>query len=412
LAGYPAFEGSEDVLIAIASKPGAAGALDDVLVRELAHLLERSNRMDALTAFLDAAEERGVKREQIGFPAAAGALREGHPEEAKRLLLGQAPETDPRHWHWLMARIADALDDPPTAFAEAESMNRSVNDYEQWRARAAAHIDFLRNRVSRITPQWAAQLPRAVPDNRGNPAFLVGFPRSGTTLLDTFLMGHPETHVFEEVPFIEAARKAVGDIYDLRWSPSDVPTARDAYFAEVERHSEPVSDGLIVDKFPLNMFAAPFIHALFRDAPFIFVQRHPCDCVLSCFLQDFALSDSTACFLDIGDSAAFYDAAMQVWTRSREVLPLRTHVIVYEELVADPDATLRPLIDFLGLEWRDDLLDHRATAKTRGDIGTPSYHQVTQPLTRAPSNRWRRYEKQLEPVLPVLLPWAERLGYD
>ena len=409
LAGQPAFDDSTDALIAIASKRNARGELDTALVRELAQLLERSNRMDALAAFLDAAEARGAKREQIGYPAAASALRHGEPQEAKRLLLGQPPETDPVRWHWLMARIAEALDDPATAFAEAEAMNRSINDYEQWRARGAAHIDYLRGLASTFTPRWAAQFRTAIPDGRRSPTFLVGFPRSGTTLLDTFLMGHPETHVFEEVPLLEAARKAIGGVDDL--SETKLSKARDAYLAEAERHAGPDFDGLIVDKFPMNMVAVHFLHALFPDAPVIFAQRHPCDCVLSCFMQGFALSDSTACFLDIGDAAAFYDAAMQVWTRSREVLPVRVHAIVYEELVADPGAQLRPLIDFLGLEWREELLDHRATAKARGEISTPSYHQVTQPLTRAPSGRWRRYEKQLEPVLPVLLPWAERLGY-
>ena len=96
---------------------------------------------------------------------------------------------------------------------------------------------------------------------------------------------------------------------------------------------------------------------------------------------------------------------------SCEALPLTIHTLVYEDLVSDPEAALKPLIDFLGLEWRAELLDHRATAKSRGAIITPSYDQVVQPLNKAPSGRWRRYEEQLAPVLPVLLPWAERLGY-
>jgi hypothetical protein len=93
------------------------------------------------------------------------------------------------------------------------------------------------------------------------------------------------------------------------------------------------------------------------------------------------------------------------------LLQIRVHTVVYEELVVDAEAVLRPAIEFLGLHWKPELLDHRATAKARGRINTPSYNQVTQPLTRAASGRWRRYEKQLAPVLPVLLPWAERLGY-
>ena len=408
IAGANDLQGLVDILIGIATAPTGG---DIAPLRELAQLLDRANRLAELESLLTFAEARGVPRDQFGYPAAADALRNGKPEDARRMLLNQPPETDPIRWHWLMGRIADAVGDAETAFTEAEAMNRSVYDYQQWRARAAAHIDFLRKLASTITPEWGKQLQGASADGRRVPAFLVGFPRSGTTLLDTFLMGHPHTHVFEEVPLIGAAQAVLGDILDPLRSPDQLAKARDAYFAEAARHIKPGFDGLIVDKFPLNMVAAPFIYALFPGAPIIFAQRHPCDCVLSSFMQGFALSESMACFLDIHDSAAFYDATMRVWTNCKRALPLSTHTIVYEDLIAKPEASLRPLIDFLGLDWRDELLDHRATAVARGGIGTPSYNQVTQPLSRAATGRWKRYEKQLEPVLPVLLPWAERLGY-
>jgi hypothetical protein len=166
-----------------------------------------------------------------------------------------------------------------------------------------------------------------------------------------------------------------------------------------------------IDKMPLNPLAMPDAHCLFPDARIVFVQRHPCDAVLSCFMQGFALNDATACFLDLVDAAAAYDAIMTMWLRSRELLPLTVHTLVYERLVAAPEDELRPLVDFLGLEWQAQMLDHRATARGRGAIGTPSYDQVVEPLSQGPSGRWRRYEKQIEPVLPVLLPWAEQLGY-
>jgi len=168
---------------------------------------------------------------------------------------------------------------------------------------------------------------------------------------------------------------------------------------------------VVVDKLPLNMLGLPLIYALFPDARLIFAQRHPCDVVLSGFMQGFALNDAMACFLDITDAADFYDAAMGLFWKTRELLPLAFHTLVYEQLVADPEAALRPAIEFLALEWRPGVLDHQATARARGAISTPSYTQVVQPLSKAPSGRWRRYEKQLEPVLPRLLPWAERLGY-
>ena len=401
-----------EALVAMARRPGADD-IDVDLLRELARLLERTSRLDPLRSLLAHAETLGIARDRLGYPAAAVALKDGQPDEARQLLLADSPDSDPVRWHWLMARIADSLGDSETAFAEAEAMNRASPDYQEWRARAADHIAMVGSLAERIAPDWAAKIiPAAATDGRPSPAFLVGFPRSGTTLLDTFLMGHPDTQVLEEVPLIHAIETVLGRIEDLpERSPEELLAARDSYLAELGRHIPDGYSGLAVDKLPLNLIAAPFLYAAFPDAPVVFAQRHPCDCVLSCFMQGFALNNSMACFLDIADAAAFYDKAMTAWTRARETLPMRVHSLVYEELVADPEAALRPLVAFLGLDWKEELLDHRSTAKARGAISTPSYDQVVQPLSSAASGRWRRYERQLEPVLPVLLPWAERLGY-
>ena len=103
---------------------------------------------------------------------------------------------------------------------------------------------------------------------------------------------------------------------------------------------------------------------------------------------------------------------MQLWTRSEDLLPLKAHRVRYERLVEDPEAELRPLADFLFLEWMPSLLDHRATASQRTFIKTPSYAQVVEPVNRKPVDRWVRYRKQLESVVPILRPWAERMGYE
>jgi hypothetical protein len=118
-----------------------------------------------------------------------------------------------------------------------------------------------------------------------------------------------------------------------------------------------------------------------------------------------------ACFLDIHNAAQLYDISMRLFSTSRDLLPLKFHTLVYEELVRDPEAALRPAIEFLSLDWRAELLDHQSTAKSRGTINTPSYAQVVMPLSKLPAGRWRRYQEQLKPVLPTLLPWAERFGY-
>jgi hypothetical protein len=183
--------------------------------------------------------------------------------------------------------------------------------------------------------------------------------------------------------------------------------ARAIYFDRLAEHIGPDFAGLAIDKFPLDMASAPLIQAMFPGAPMLFVRRHPCDVVLSGFMQSFGLVN----FSDITDAAEYYDALMHIWTASRETMGLNVHDVVYEELVSDPEAALRPLIAFLGLEWDERVLDHQRTAKERGTIVTPSYDQVTEPVTARASGRWKRYGEQLEPVLPILLPWAERLGY-
>jgi len=411
--GIAEFDVSGDGMIEIASA-GAPGerAVDKPALRELAFLLERTNRTDALRTLLTDAEARGVQREDIGYPAAAMALRDGDPNEAKRLLLTEPPDRDPTRWHRLMARIADALDDPAAAFAEAETMNRAARDHDVWRRRAAEYLLWVRGLATMLTPEWVSGLTQLPMAERRSPAFLVGFPRSGTTLLDTFLMGHSEAAVLEEMPLMHQAETVLGDSVQLPGAGiASLEQARGAYFAELDRHLPPAFAGLAIDKMPLNLLAMPYVHCLFPDAGVIFVQRHPCDVVLSCFMQGFALNNATACFLDLGDAAAAYDAIMTMWLRSRELLPLRVHTLVYERLIAAPEDELRPLIDFLGLEWQAQMLDHRITARGRGAIGTPSYDQVVEPLSQGSSGRWRRYEQQLEPVLPLLLPWAERLGY-
>ena len=393
-----------------ASEPPSTAELR--ALRELALLLERTNRMEALHNLLNEAEEAGIKRDELGYAAAAVALRDGDASEAKRLLSLEDSTTDPVRWHRLMAKILDSLSDPAGAFAAAETMNRSVSDFGGWARRGADYRRRIHSLADTVTPEWTAKLRPLDPGPRRPPTFLVGFPRSGTTLLDTFLMGHPDTEVIEERHMLGAAETVIGNVAQLPLrSPGQLEQARNAYFAELDRHVDRTFPGLIVDKLPLNMLGLPAIYSLFPDARIIFAQRHPCDAVLSGFMQSFTLNDAMACFLTIDDSADFYDAAMTLFTRGRDALPLASHTLVYEELVADPGRALQPLIAFLGLEWRPELLDYRATATARGAIITPSYDQVVQPLNKAPSGRWRRYETQIEPVLPVLLPWAGRLGY-
>ena len=382
-------------------------------LRELALLLDRTNRIAALRNLISEAEEFGIAREQLGYVAAAMALRDGNPAEAKRLLDADPIDADPVRWHRLMSKIADLLGDAGTAFAEAAAMNAAVNDFDSWRVHGRKYRQGLKRMASSIGTWPTEFMLEPVQRRFGSPAFLVGFPRSGTTLADTFLMGHPRIRVVEEEPMLGAAEDALGGVERLpNASPEQLMEARDAYLRLLDQELGGPFDGVVIDKLPLNMTRLPLIHALFPDARIIFAQRHPCDAVLSGFMQGFVINPAMASFLDISDAADLYDCAMDLFYGSRERFPLEAHTLVYEELIDDPASALRPVIDFLRLDWRPELLDHRATAVKRGAINTPSYDQVREKLTVAPVGRWRRYRRQLEPVLKTLMPWAETLGYS
>ena len=93
------------------------------------------------------------------------------------------------------------------------------------------------------------------------------------------------------------------------------------------------------------------------------------------------------------------------------IFPLQVHTVRYEDMVDDLEGEMRPLLDFLGLEWDERVLDHQKTATERGYIRTPSYAQVTEKIYKRASGRWTRYRKHMEGVLPILAPWVEEFGY-
>ncbi|MGE5562323.1 MAG: sulfotransferase [Bacillota bacterium] len=380
--------------------------------RELGRLFERTNRLDLLSDLLGEAKAAGVPERDLIHLHVLHTFREGRFEEAHALLADcPDPEDDPLGWERIKGKIADRLGRPDEAFAAAEAMNRLTPGFDAWRERAAKHRQRMRDLARSLT--GIAELPQLDRPERRMPAFLVGFPRSGTTLLDTFLMGHPDTAVLEEVHLLGAAERQIGKVAELgRVSREALERARDAYFAEQDLYVDKAFSGLVVDKLPLNLVGAPFIEALFPGAPIIFAQRHPCDAVLSGFMQAFRMNDAMASFLTIEDAADLYDAVMSGWRAILERFRLNVHTVRYERLVEDAEAELRPLVEFLGLPWSDRMLAHTETAKARGTIITPSYDQVTEPLTSRSVGRWKKYEKKLAPVLPVLLPWAEWLGYE
>ncbi len=318
----------------------------------------------------------------------------------------------------LLAKTCDKLGRFDEAFSAFEKQNAlTLASAEAKKISASAYLSGIQMRKNAWTtdarPNWTGR-----PSSGGqiSPTFLVGFPRSGTTLLDTILRSHPEICVVEEQPMVKIMGNAFNREHTIEnfngLSEAEVLGLQKAYFEELGMHLDPKAKGkLIVDKLPMNIAHAGLISRVFPDAKFILALRHPCDCVLSCFMQTFKLNHAMANFLSLEQSARLYAAVMELWSAYRQKLGPEVHVLKYEDLIQDLEGACRPLIEFLGLTWDENLHNYQKTAAERVSINTPSYSQVVQPLYTQASGRWTNYRKQMEPVLPVLESWIKSFGY-
>jgi hypothetical protein len=257
------------------------------------------------------------------------------------------------------------------------------------------------------------------PRRSGDPklhVFLVGFPRSGTTLLENVLAAHPEVVSLEEKDCFapDAAgylTSAEGPERLAQIDPREANRHREAYWSNVRKFGVEPRGRVFIDKMPLASVLLPLVAKLFPDARVLFALRDPRDVVLSCFRRRFGMNPAMYQLLSLGGAAAYYDAVMTLSELYREMLPLPQHFVRYENIVGDFEGTTRGACDFLGLEWNESMTDFAAKARTRA-ISTPSAAQVASGLNREGQGVWRRYEEQMAPVLPVLEPWVRRFGYE
>ena len=320
-------------------------------------------------------------------------------------------------FHYERGLLHDRLDQVEPAFADfsegnrlqaADALQRGVD-----KARYTAELD----RMEQMDVGWLGELP-ATPGHPPAPVFLVGFPRSGTTLLDQILDSHPKIQTLEEKPIVSILCDDIdrlvagtpGGLKDLR--PDQVARLRELYYEYVADFIELKPGNLLVDKFPLNLTRLPYILRIFPDARFILALRHPGDCVLSCFMHLFAPNDAMANFYTLEDTAALYARVMGLWRRWAEQLPLRYQRVYYEHLVRDLPGEIKPLLAFLGVEWTEDMARPHEHASRRAHINTPSHSQVTQPIYQRAAGRWRRYEPHMAGVLRTLQPHIAYFGYE
>ena len=327
----------------------------------------------------------------------------------------------------IQSQIGDALDgqgridEAFAAYLEAKAGYRAAHRHNFEDTGAESQLDFA-NRLRayfEVAPAepWSAPAPRGAAEAwpARTLSFLVGFPRSGTTLLENVFASHPDVLAIDEratLLNIEGRYLASADTLNHLGALSEDEAAqqRAEYWRVIRGFKMVPDDKVIVDKMPLYTKKLPLISKLFPGVKILFAVRDPRDVVFSCFRRAFQMNAGMYQFVTLESAALYYDAVMRLAELYRAKLPLDLHEVRYERLVTDFEGETRAACAFLGIDWSSSLNDFAAIARTR-QIRTPSAAQVRGGLYSG-AGQWRPYEKHLEPIMPILRPWIERFGYD
>lgn len=246
-----------------------------------------------------------------------------------------------------------------------------------------------------------------------NICFHIGFPRSGTTLIDAVLNSHSKIEVMEEIPIVDnICQKLNLDDFDLITN-KEQKQAKLLYQNAIKQqyNVKNIHNKIIIDKLPLNIIRIKFLHNLFPKTKFIMSVRHPLDCILSCFTQNFLLNSAMINFLDLERTAIVYDKVMQIWLNNCKLTNLNMHIIKYEDIILNFNNEIKKMLTFLEVDWEENIKNYKKLLIKKERIRTPSYNQVIQPIYSSSVNKWKNYEKELFLIQPIVQKWITYFNY-
>ena len=388
----------------------------------LARALELCNDLTGAEDALARALELEPSSPATSYALASLAYRQGKLAQARHrleaLLAMESLSVEQRSEALLeLGLVLDASGETKAAFA-AFAQGKDLRGRHQAvrSADGARFLSSVREARAWFTEERIARLARRCPSTASPPPiFFVGFPRSGTTLIEQALKSHPNVVTTDER---SPLRVVLRDVTSRGRYPEcletlsrdDMAQLRQRFDDAVEAALGHLAGRVLFDKMPMNIVHLGLVAGLFPDARIVVALRDPRDVCLSCFMQRFSLAGAMVNFLDLGKTAETYQAVMDLWLHYRTVIELPCLEVRYEDLVEDFEGRLRELIDFMGLAWHADVLSFRERAGQPAAT-TPSYRQVTRATYQASVGRWRRYQEELGPILPRLERFVEAFGY-
>lgn len=397
------------------------------MLGDLAYRLESKSHLDAARLAVDKGLALEPDDALLRLVAAKLERRAGRVQDAmQKLETVDVRQLEPRLGGAIrheLGMLYDRLGDNARAFQSFADANRLQLEVPGNEAEDAdAFLKFVDAWRVDFTRDWVQSCRTTGDKPPGNPpVFIIGFPRSGTTLLDQIMDSHPALKTIEEKPLVNGLMDDVNALRSAsetfpqtlaRLRTGEIEELRRAYFRNAAGYVDLQAGETLVDKLPLNIVRLPLVWRIFPDARLVLALRDPRDVCLSCFMQFFEVNAAMSNFVTLEGTADTYSRVMGLWLHYRDTLPVKAHTIRYETLVSNTQTEIRKLLDFLELEWDDRLLQFYEHAKARSTIDTPSYHQVTEPIYTRAANRWRRYAKQLATVESQLAPFVKSFEYD
>ena len=395
---------------------------DPEIAAEWIGLLEQGNRVDEARAALPAALAAAPGHPRLLMEAARLARRGSDLEQARRALAQLNPQLlvprDAQVYWFERGLLHDRLGEAEQALMAlanghrlaARSPRRRLVDPQAFGRRLARLDGWLDEHGAMLRRGFDEPLP-PLPFSL---VFLVGLPRSGTTLLDTVLDAQSGFASIEERPTVETLLQGLGaDWLDrlLDLDAPDIARLRSQYVDLVARLLGERTPRVLIDKLPLRFLDLPALRWLFPEARILFVARHPCDVLLSNYMQQYVPNEAFVHF-DTPDAASTTcRRLLETWRRMAADFATPHHRLHYEAMIEAPEPTLAALGRWLGEALDPALLDPSRRLAQRGRIATNSYQQVAEPLYRRAAGRWTAYRALLAPQFAQLSAAAEWLGY-
>ena len=401
---------------------GALIDLADIYIRdkrldEAAELVGRGGQMDEKDPRV-MLEEAVLKRLRGNVTGAELQLRELKDNS-------KANESARIRAQYELAGILDGqgrYDDAMTALLEAKALMRphaaqqaSVLQHIQSRAR-----EMEESVTVAVLDRWRADVEKLQPLRR--IALLCGHPRSGTTLLEQVLDSHSDITSAEEtklmhddayLPLIRDFPEGTSILQALDSVPLNVIRhARENYFRCMEKFlSRQIGGRLLVDKNPGINLLIPMIVRVFPETKFLIALRDPRDVIISCFMQALPPTPISSAYLSLEDTVNQYANVMGFWLDMLPRMGNQWTYVRYEEMIQDLPAVARSVLDFLGVEFEDNVLKFYEHARAKR-VNSPSRDDVRKPLYKTAVGRWRNYQKYLEPYLPALERFVRAFNYE